>query len=248
MFTLVKAHRTYSTASARLKIDFFATKGYQLVGSLPADLSFWPSMRLCSFLFKKEERYYQCRWGFLFWDTPIEQIELSFNEQKQRTLPPQPLSPINTSSFIFVALMCPQNQGIFLIREDADVTGHHFLAGAWSKEESIGGELYFEKSNLLLINPKSGYFHTPTDKALAALNLLGDHFLVQKFHPAVETEEVKLELTRRKAIENQEGSKEESLPLPSPAFFGEPISRKQLSGQIKESMHKESSCISCSLM
>lgn len=191
MFIHVKPRA--SITHARVKIDVLSNKGYQLIGSLPPMASIWHSIKLGVFLFKKEEHYYQCKSAFLFLEHSAEEIETCFNEQNE-PLPDQPFSRIFTSSYIFLIL----NNGLFLLRQDAHKSGHNFLAGPHAEDVLVGGELYFEKGNLLLANNKSSNYPTSGGEALTALIKVWGLSIKDMFSHVIEQEQVEFELACRR--------------------------------------------------
>jgi hypothetical protein len=212
---LIHVKQRADIAHAQMKIDIFSSKGYQLIGSLSEIRAIWNSMKMGLFLFKKEERYYQCKSTFLFLEHTPEEIEACFNEQ-QEPLPKQPFSRILTSSYIFIML----KNGLFLLREDAHKSGHAFLAGPNAEEDIVGGELYFEKGNLLLANNKSGNYPTSEEEALPALIKVWGLSINEMFCHVIEKEQVELELARRKVVDKALESKDvPRLSTSSATFF-----------------------------
>lgn len=236
---LIHVKQRADIAHAQVKIDIFSSKGYQLIGSLSEIRALWNSMKIGVFLFKKEERYYQCKSAFLFLEYTPEEIEACFNEQ-QEPLPKKPFSRILTSSYIFITL----KNGLFLLREDAHKSGHAFLAGPHAEEDIVGGELYFEKGNLLLANNKSGNYPTSEEEALPALIKVWGLSIKERFCQVIEKEQVEFELARRKLVDEALGSKETpKLGASSATFFASPPTTVPIS-QPPTEQH----CLPCTIL
>jgi hypothetical protein len=226
-----------SLAHARVKMDVFAAKGYQLIGSLPEELVVWQSMKLGVSLFQKEGRYYQCKNSFLFLEYSPEEIESCFDEQ-QEPRPDQPFSQIITSSYIFLLL----GNGLFLLRKDASQSGHSYLAGPHREEEDIvGGELYFEQGSLLLVANKSSNYPTSSVVALTALiKVLGDS-VKEQFRHATEQTQVDFELASQR-VDNAARKRSSSSASSSGLFAIQPITPS-----IPQPPQKQG-CLPCTIM
>lgn len=195
---------SYSYASARAKINALELKGYRFVGSLPEEHAPWSMLKLAFFLFVKGSSYYQYSGRALLSDA-APRIETDGNNEP---LPGSDFSKIINEDYIYV-LLTPRTLGnegserlVVLLKRDAAVTGHSFLTGPYGafSSRTIGGELYHLNGNLLLINRKSGSFHSEVEEAMPLIRAVWGGAGERAFHSAVEKEEVLLELQKRKAL------------------------------------------------
>ncbi len=195
---------SYSYARAQEKINILKLRGYQFVGSLPEELSPWGMLKLAFFLFVKGSSYYQYRGKSLLSDSSPK-IEFDANNEP---LAGSTFSKILDEDYIYI-IGTPKKvrdndteNFIVLLKKNAAITGHSFLIGPYMTLASriIGGELYHHHGKLLLINRKSGSFHSEVDEAMPLIRAAWGAAGEKAFHSAVEKDEVLHELQKRKAL------------------------------------------------
>jgi hypothetical protein len=196
-----KAENLYNYANVIKKIKALADKGYLFVGNITPDFVPWAALRLGLFLFIKNNKYYQFSALSLLYSP---KLDVSFDEDDE-PLPRNRTFKIAGDDYIYIVFIQTKPthtkpEVLVLLRADASVTGHSFLLGPYRDKagDIVGGEIYYDKGNLLLINPKSGSFKTELDVAVQVVEKVWGKVGVQVFYPGVEEEEIAQELLRRK--------------------------------------------------
>jgi hypothetical protein len=197
-------NKSYSFAHAQQKIEYLAQFGYVFTGNLPTYQEIPTIQRspLCRYLFMRNGKYYQFR-GNDFLDGSFT-VTLDAHHEPLQTLS---FSRIKEGDFIHFMVrerssQVRQERLVLLLKPDATLSGHSMIAGPYGKIdpefEVIGGEVYFYAEEILLVNHKSGNFHTSAQTAAPMVSaILGEPGL-RAFYPAVEREDVDGELERRK--------------------------------------------------
>lgn len=184
------------------KINYLDQRGYLLVGDLPENLNLWKTFKIGVLLFIKNNEYYQCNTRYLF----SEDI-LNFDEHNEPVFGSY-LSKIGDQSFIYIIINEKASSDhpelrIILLRHDAKISGHGFLAGPYMNAPNAfvaAGEIYYEHGRPILINPKSGSFRNTISAVIDSINVIFGEVGKSVFYAGVEEEEVQTELNRRKNI------------------------------------------------